>query len=91
MPYITRDRRLTYDSALLSIAEKNPTWGDINYCITTMILHKLARECATQPNFSEYDRRQAAIGVLECAKLELYNRKVTPYERAKRFENGDVY
>jgi len=91
MPYVKRDRRLIYDSALLSIAGHEPTWGDVNYCITTMILHKLTSGCVKPSNLSEYDHRQAAIGVLECAKLELYDRKVTPYERAKRFENGDVY
>jgi hypothetical protein len=31
------------------------------------------------------------IGVLECAKLELYRRVAAPYEDAKCEDNGDVY
>ncbi len=31
------------------------------------------------------------IGVLECAKLELYARVVRPYEDVKAMLNGDVY
>ena len=31
------------------------------------------------------------IGVLECAKLELYRRVAAPYEDDKIDENGDVY
>jgi len=31
------------------------------------------------------------IGVLECAKLELYRRVAAPYEERKRIENGEVY
>ena len=32
-----------------------------------------------------------AIGALECATLELYRRKVAPYEDGKIAENGEVY
>jgi hypothetical protein len=32
-----------------------------------------------------------AIGVLECAKLELYRRVAAPYEDEKIAESGDVY
>jgi hypothetical protein len=31
------------------------------------------------------------IGVLECAKLELYRRVVSPYEETKMQQHGDVY
>ena len=31
------------------------------------------------------------IGVLECVKLELYRRVMTPYEDGKINENGDVF
>jgi hypothetical protein len=31
------------------------------------------------------------IGVLECAKLELYRRVASPYEDEKIQSNGDVY
>ena len=32
-----------------------------------------------------------AIGVLECAKLELYQRVIADYENEKMRVNGDVY
>jgi hypothetical protein len=38
-----------------------------------------------------YERYNAVIGVLECAKQELYRRQVVPYEDQKCEENGDVY
>ena len=31
------------------------------------------------------------VGVLECAKLELYRRMAAPYEDEKIEDNGDVY
>jgi len=31
------------------------------------------------------------VGVLECAKMELYRRVAAPYEDKKKEENGDVY
>jgi hypothetical protein len=39
----------------------------------------------------DYTRINAAVGALECAKLELYRRVATPYERGKEVANGDVY
>ena len=38
-----------------------------------------------------YSKINALIGVLECAKLELYRRVAAPYENDKIDENGDVY
>ena len=38
-----------------------------------------------------YTHVNEAVGVLECAKLELYRRVAAPYEDEKIAENGDVY
>ena len=57
--------------------------GTLNYIITKVVHWYLG----DNPN---YERYNAAIGVLECAKLELYRRKVSPYEDEKINENGDV-
>jgi hypothetical protein len=38
-----------------------------------------------------YAHLNEAIGVLECAKLELYRRVAAPYEDEKITESGDVY
>jgi hypothetical protein len=39
----------------------------------------------------KYANINEAIGVLECAKLELYRRIAAPYEDHKISETGDVY
>lgn len=56
--------------------------GCLNYTITELIDHLY--EC-------NYKDLNAAIGVLECCKLELYRRVIAPYEDTKIVENGDVY
>jgi broad-specificity NMP kinase len=58
--------------------------GELNYLITSIIHEYLSME---HESYSAYNE---VIGVLECAKLELYRRKVSPYEDEKIKENGDV-
>jgi len=38
-----------------------------------------------------YANINEVIGVLECAKLELYRRIAVPYEDVKKEQSGDVY
>ncbi len=66
-----------------SIEEKCSS-GTLNY-IVTKVVKKILGE---NPN---YERYNAAIGVLECAKLELYRRRMADYEQEKQFVNGDVW
>ena len=40
---------------------------------------------------TNYVKLNELIGVLECAKLELYRRVASPYEDEKVESNGDVY
>lgn len=78
MPYIKPlDRITTPTSDSLPI-------GELNYLITRAIDRWLKDGLC-------YERINAAIGVLECAKLELYRRIAAPYEDKKCRENGDVY
>ena len=60
------------------------TAGELNYVITHLI-HKFLDNQGR--NYSAYN---TVIGVLECAKLELYRRHVAPYEDTKIEANGDV-
>jgi hypothetical protein len=60
------------------------TDGELNYCITNMCLKFLG----SNPRYTDFN---TVIGVLECAKLEMYRRAVAPYEDTKIIENGDVY
>jgi hypothetical protein len=83
MPYIAQDRREdinphSYDAAFPTNA------GELNYVITAYLTEYLAGE-------TNYYRINEVIGVLECAKLELYRRVAAPYEDKKKEENGDVY
>ena len=58
--------------------------GTLNYIITRLVVWYLGKS----PN---YERYNAAIGALECAKQELYRRQISPYEDEKCELNGDVY
>ena len=80
MPYIKqRDRlRIATDATPISA-------GDLNYMITALITEYLGRKELN------YQKINECIGVLECAKLELYRRIAAPYEDQKIQENGDVY
>lgn len=82
MPYINRIDRTqfnVYDNHRATNA------GELNYVITKLIDEYISRKGKNYAVLNE------AIGVLECAKQELYRRVVTPYEETKIIENGDVY
>ena len=83
MPYIKQWQRPPLDELLDRLNAKIIDPGELNYCITRLCHGYLflARN---------YDRFNATIGVLECAKQELYRREVAPYEDLKMAENGDV-
>ncbi len=90
MPYIERDMRALVNEELVSLVSKigyetylgTKRDGVLNYIISTLI-SQLYRRSYTDLN--------AEIGMLECAKQELYRRRLVPYEDEKIKENGDVY
>lgn len=91
MPYIKKKNREKYDKILEEVAcifsrhdlnERNIA-GELNYLITSIIKTAV-------PFPQSYRVLNELIGVLECAKLELYRRTVAPYEDQKIQENGDV-
>lgn len=85
MPYIKKHRRQSLGTALeYSAIDQIDGPGELNYLVTIFVKDFLG----DHPN---YERFNAAIGVLESAKLELYRRMVAPYEDTKIKENGDVY
>lgn len=79
MPYISpQDRH--------ELATREPaTAGELNYLITRLVARYIERRG------ERYSVLNEAVGVLECAKLELYRRLAAPYEDGKIRENGDVY
>ena len=80
MPYISKERRkeIDFNSDL-----GHP--GELNFLITMLMKHYL------RVNGTSYSVINKVIGVLECAKLEMYRRIAAPYEDTKIKENGDVY
>lgn len=79
MPYIPiQDRRMINSGSPPMKA------GELNYKLTKDILEYLG----TEPN---YQRFNDVLGALECLKLELYRRVISPYEDQKIRENTDVY
>lgn len=80
MPYIDKNSRIDLDQSL------DPAYpGELNYCITQILLRYLAR-CGRS-----YAIYNDILGALEGAKIEFYRREMLPYENRKRDENGDVY
>lgn len=87
MPYIDPSRRAEWDAIVEQVPDTGGVEdGEVNYLITK-ILSRVYR----MRYGSVYATYNSAIGVLECVKLELYRRQVTPYEDFKMLQNGDVY
>lgn len=91
MPYIKPDERERIDFLLAELKSHLHTAfnasdrkGQLNYAITTLLLDSFPSD----PRYSDINDQ---IGVLECAKLELYRRRAAPYEDSKAQENGDVF
>jgi hypothetical protein len=84
MPYINQARRNDLAPDIDRFAPVNAV-GELNYVITCLVQKFLAQ------SHVGYTELNAAIGVLECAKLELYRRVVARYEDTKIKENGDVF
>jgi len=84
MPYIKQDRREYLEPYFADIVHRLLSEGDLNYVITRLV-QEFVKDLGN--NYAAFN---SAIGVLECAKLELYRRKVAPYEDTKIRVNGDV-
>lgn len=78
MPYISEYRREELD-----FFPEVRTVGELNFVLTKMVLKYLG----ASPRYSDFNE---AIGVLECAKQELYRRAVAPYEDHAAHTNGDL-
>lgn len=81
MPYIDKDAR-----ERIRLFLKPASIGELNYLITTECLEYL--NLGGKPSYKAFNE---IIGVLECAKLEMYRRMVAPYEDVKLNEHGDVF
>lgn len=85
MPYVKTQNREELRDLTNVIKEfnlENP--GELNY-IVTLLTHQYVRH-----HGENYQAYNDIVGALEGAKLELYRRKIGPYEDLKIKENGDV-
>jgi hypothetical protein len=83
VPYIDPRRRLALTDPK---GLRHPvTPGELNFAVTKLLCNYI-QWCG-----ESYGAFNAVIGVLECAKLELYRRKIAQHEDRKCAENGDVY
>lgn len=80
MPYLTPERRAELDEGFTPHST-----GDLTYVLTREADRFL---CSREERFDAYAQVLAA---LEATKLELYRRRIVPYEEQKLAENGDVY
>ena len=87
MPYIRLENRKKYEKVLGELVDilkplpPEEVDGELNYVLT-----KVLKEVYPL----KYFHINKAVGVLECAKLELYRRVAAPYEDIKIKESGDV-
>lgn len=84
MPYISMEARDELDDDIDRLADKLNLRGEFNYTITRMIHHYILR------NGKRYDTLNDAVGILQCAQLELYRSIIGPYEDTKIETNGKV-
>ena len=91
MPYIAQEKRALLEHSLASLAarivveEPKSQAGVLNYCISALLNEVLKTNGLNYRNINEL------IGVLECAKLELYRRVASPDEDEKIQSNGDDF
>ena len=81
MPYIKEERRREFRRTLSAAQDV----GELNYQITCLINKYMFVKGESYQTYNDI------MGALEGAKLELYRRKIAPYEDKKCEENGDVY
>lgn len=80
MPYVSNAVRESL------VDGRKPTKpGELNYLISRLVDDYLMGHTVSYTSLNE------VIGVLECAKQELYRRVAVPYENKKLSENGEVF
>jgi hypothetical protein len=86
MPYIKKNIReqIENQDILKILIGRIDTEGDLNYTITRLCHEFIAKK---KESYATYN---TTIGVLECAKQELYRKKISIYEDLKIQENGEV-
>ncbi len=93
MPYIPSSDRPIYDPQIKQLAEslaRQPAdrrKGHANYVITQILRKAWGVDRADNESYSSY---ADIIGALECAKHELYRRRLAAYEDTAIAKHGDL-
>lgn len=93
MPYVEKKVRdiLDADIEMLFDSLQGPTRGsDIHPGLFNYAFSKILHHYITFQGGPNYRLLNELIGMLECAKLELYRQLAAPYENKKKRENGSV-
>lgn len=88
MPYIKKEDRRKFTVPLMNLQPE--TEGELNYCISMLCHDYLKRKSNDDKYSARYATHNSVIGVLDCAKMELYRRLTAPYEDKVMKENGDI-
>ncbi len=83
MPYIKDKRALVDPTEHGAFGPSNA--GELNFAVTRLCDEYISNHGLSYASINE------CVGVLECAKLELYRRVAVGYENKKIADNGDVY
>lgn len=93
MPYITQSKRQEINDCMKDILDylnnHVVSIGEINFMISNLINFLIRKSC--ENDSFNYSICNELIGVLECAKLELYRKVIAKYEEKKIQENGSLY
>lgn len=84
MPYIPQQAREDVFGREVHLGLNPLSPGELNYILTRIIHDHLQNVGVNYANIN------SVIGVLECAKLELYRQIASPYEDEKKKTNGPV-
>jgi hypothetical protein len=86
MPYIGEFDRVKFEKLLKLVdGVEIKSAGELNYLFTELVKRYLVK------HGESYQKYNDIVGALEGCKLELYRRKIAPYEDHKIHLNGDVY
>ncbi len=86
MPYVDREARARIGPhAGMMFIDHIRTPGDLNYAITSLLIHYINRKGLNYTFIND------CMGALASAGKEFYRRVAVPYERHKIKRNGDVF
>ena len=95
MPYINKENRENLDKSIDELIDNvivdelehaSGLPGILNYTITRLVLGTYEKTYEKL----RYAHINNIIGILECAKLEMYRRVAGPYEDIVSIKNGDL-